>query len=154
MPQSFSADARTVTEADVADILFFALGEAAGPITRATCGRLSAEIVGAVIARMGRHADLVESRDALRAAGDTAESLATALHVVRTQEVADRKQACRWVEHFRPELEAIAGKHGVSLGYVRDFAKRHIRGKVIYARRAVTADVNALIARHPLWGAW
>ena len=70
------------------------------------------------------------------------------------QRKADWHQADRWLKHFEPELQTIAGRHGVPLQDVTGFAWRHVRGKVAHARRAVVEEVEALLDRHPLWGAW
>lgn len=67
---------------------------------------------------------------------------------------ADYQQAFRWIRHLEPQLQAIADKHRVSLGYVTEFAQKHFRGKVGQARKDVVADVEALIETHPLWGLW
>jgi hypothetical protein len=70
------------------------------------------------------------------------------------QEDADWRQSDRWLTRFAPDLQQIAERHGVGAHYVRDIAHKLARGKVPQGRKAVARDVDALLARHPLWGPW
>jgi hypothetical protein len=72
----------------------------------------------------------------------------------RLQEAADWRETDRWLAQFAAELRQIAERHGVDALTVRGIAHELVRGMVAPGRKAVERDLEALLSRNPLWGAW
>jgi hypothetical protein len=86
--------------------------------------------------------------------GEVTEGMERHFALQRLQEDADWRQADRWLEHFAADLQQVAERQGVDARHVQGIAHKLARGKVPQGRKTVAREVDALLARHPLWGSW
>jgi hypothetical protein len=129
----------TCLELEVADLLVGALHRYGMDVDGATAATVSADLVSLVTARTN---DTVSRR------------LRSAFGSGMKKESDGRALAEQWIEHFEPQLRVLAGSNRLPLDFIRELARRRLRGDYAYGPGAINKALDELMAAGRLWGGW